>query len=755
MSEEVGNYVAAWMDYATEKVIVLERDEAGALKCVQHDAPYYFYVDTEEGAYRSIFGEAIEKVQFRTRAEYDAGKQYARAHGHTLFESDILPLKRVLMDRYYERPTPPVNYAFIDIEVDYQQALGFAGPTNPYAPINAITVYQSWTASFLTAAIPPPGWTGAAFELEAKVQQLIDEKKLRPDSIPEIRICSDERALLTLMLEWIAEADILSGWNSELYDLPYICERLLAVGGEPLLAKLDYTGTRAPKRDTVKRYGAEQRVFRLAGRSHIDYMRAFQKFTFEGRASYALGNILQEEIGVGKLDYDGTLEQLYHNHFPTFVAYNFRDVDGLVQLDGKFRFLALINQMAHENTVSFDAILGTVAYVETGITNYAHHKLKRVVRDKAVKKKASKVEGAVVLTPKSGLHRNIGSVDVRSLYPNTIRSLNVSPEKIVGQFAEEEQAWHELRAQSQVDLMLTFENGKTERAPAADWRDRLIERKWAVSGYGTVFDQSAGQGLLPEVLGYWYAERKRLQAEKRKYGVLAREETDRAKKAEYERLEAQYDLLQQTKKISMNSLYGALLNAAFRFGDKRLGASTTGTGRQITTHMIETIAYLLTGEPQKIVKTRRANRKGVVRNEYVIQSPAIIYGDTDSCYFGTGGETGEAAIRIADEVAEQVNESFPRFMREACLCHSGFEGFIGVGREIVGARGLFLSAKKKYTIQVIDKEGVPCNELKSMGSEAKRSDTPKVIQRFLSDVTGMILGGEPIEQVVYERERTL
>jgi DNA polymerase elongation subunit (family B) len=758
MSERSGNYVAAWLDHAADKIIVLERDPAGALTRVQYDPPYYFYVESEGGTYTSIFGETLARIELRTRAQYDAAKQHARTHGFRLFESDIHPLKRLLMDRYHERRTPPVNYAFVDIEVDYQQALGFAGPANPYAPINAITVYQSWTRSFLTAAVPPPGWNGAVSDLRAKIQQLIDDEELRSGNTPEAHICSCERDLIEMMLGWIADADILSGWNSELFDLPYICERLLAVGGEPLLGKLDYPGTRFPKKDTVKRYGTEQRVYKLAGRGHIDYMRAFQKFNHEGRASYALGNILQEEIGLGKLHYEGTLEQLYHTNFPTFVAYNFRDVDGLAQLDAKFKFLDLINQMAHENTVSFEAILGTVAYVETGITNYAHHKLNKIVRDKAIKKKLAHVEGAVVLSPKSGLHRNIGSVDIRSLYPNTIRSLNISPETIVGQFAEKERAWHELRAQSHVDLTLTLEGGRTETAPAAVWRPRLIQSKWAVSGYGTVFDQSAGQGLLPEVLGYWYAERKRLQAEKKKYSALARDEADPVKRSEYQGLEAQFDLLQQTKKISMNSLYAALLNAGFRFGDERLGASTTGTGRQITTHMIETITYLLTGEKSKLQKTSRTDKKGVTHNDYSIGTNSIIYGDTDSCYFNTGGETVDEAIAIADGVAEAVNETFPTFMREACLCRPEFDTLISVSRELVGSRGLFLEAKKKYTIKVVDQEGAACNRLKSMGSEIRKSDTPKVIQKVLSDMMAMILDGkshEEIAQFVIEQRCTV
>jgi DNA polymerase elongation subunit (family B) len=748
MSQGISNYVAVWLDHTADKVIVLERDSDGVLTRVQHSVPYYFYVEADGGAFTSIFGESLAKIELRTRSEYDAAKQHARSHGFKLFESDIYPVKRLLMDRYYDRPTPPVNYVFLDIEVDYQSARGFAGPTNPYAPINAITVYQSWTRSFLTAVVPSPGWIGTHSDLQGRIQQLINNKELRPDHTPEIHICLGEIDLVNLMLGWIAEADIVSGWNSEFYDLPYICERLRLLGGEQLLGRLDHPGVRAPKKDTMSRFGSEHPVYKLTGKSHIDYMRVFQKFTSGGRVSYSLGNILEEEVDVGKLEYDGTLEQLYKNDLPSFVAYNFRDVDGLVQLDAKHDFIALINQLAHENTVSFDAILGTVSYVETGITNYAHHKLNRIVRDKAIKK-SEHVEGAVVLTPKAGLHHNLGSVDVSSLYPNTIRSLNISPEKIVGQFTEKEQAWHEIRKRSDANLTLVLDNGESATTTAMEWRDLLFQSKWVVSGFGTVFDQGAGRGLVPEVLGYWYAERRRFQAEKKKYAKLAQYENDAEKQAKYLRLEAHFNLQQLTKKISMNSVYGAMLSPGFRFGDERLGASTTGTGRQITTHMVETIAYRLTGERHEVQKTIRVDKKGRNHNEYCIGTRSIIYGDTDSCYFNTGGETVDDAIAIADGIAEHVNDTFPTFMREACLCQPEFDNFISVNREIVGTRGLFLNAKKKYTIKVVDKEGIACNELKTTGSEIKKSDTPKVIQRFMSDLMTMILDSQPPENVAY------
>lgn len=506
------NYVAAWHDYAADKIVVLERDQTGQLFRKRYNPPYYFYVPDEDGEFTSIFGDKLMRAEFDSREQYD----YAKRHYPKKFESDITPLKRVLMDYYYGRDAPIVHTALLDIEVDYSSSIGFAGPTNPYAPINAVTVYQSWTGKYLTAVVPPKGWSGSKKTLIAKIEELIASKNLRDGIIPEIFICEDELQLVNLMLSWLEGSDIVSGWNSEFFDLPYICERLLVLGGERLLCKIDHLGVRAPKKEETVRFGKKELTYKLTGRAHLDYMALFKKFTFEGRVSYSLGNILEEEVGVGKLEYDGTLEQLYRNDFETFVAYNFRDVDGIVQLDEKFKFIALANQMSHENTVLFGDVLGTVSYVETGITNHAHNKLNLIVHDKNIKEH-DKVEGAIVMTPKIGLHEYVGAVDINSLYPNTIRALNISPEKIVGQFTAKEEAWRDIKEGNFNRHTLIFEDGHQEIASAKEWKDALALLKFAISAYGTVFDQSSGNGVVADILGFWYAERKRLQAEKKKW----------------------------------------------------------------------------------------------------------------------------------------------------------------------------------------------------------------------------------------------
>lgn len=740
MAEATSNYVGAWFDWNAEKVIVIERDlKTGERFETRWAAPYYFYAPHKDGSYESIFGHTLQKYQFDSRAEFDAGVRQ-----HPLrFESDVSPLDRVLMDNYYGRPTPPVNFAFFDIEVDYKQTIGFAGPLNPYAPINAVTIYQSWTGEFITLAVPPPGWDGT----------LPTEREMREefgfDVKPNIFICKDEMELLLAFLDCIEAADVMSGWNSEFFDLPYIIKRIELVLGRRALGSLCSPAAPLPKEKMVERFGTEEPTYRIFGRGHLDYLRLFQKFTFEGRTSYSLANIANEELDIPKLEYEGTLEQLYNRDFKHFVMYNIRDVEVLKLLDEKYKFIALVNQMAHENTVQFDAIMGTVKYVETGITNHAHHVLKKIVHDKTIGNH-DKVEGAVVLTPKIGMHDWIGSVDINSLYPNTIRSLNASPEKIIGQFTNyvDEQDWYAIYKLEKPEqrLTLTLESGEEIVQTAAEWKAFLQENGYAISGYGTVFDQSSGRGVVADILGFWYSERKRLQAEKKKWAKKAKELPPGPEKDEARRQEEHFDLLQLTKKISMNSLYGALLNVAFRFGDERLGASVTATGRRITQFMMENIGEILTGEYHPLRKRRVIDDVGKLQILYDIDCDAIIYGDTDSCYYKTLQSNKEDAVREADRAANTVNERFPAFMREAFNCQPGFDDLIKAGREIVGIRGLF-QAKKKYMVKVVDLEGAAVDKMKSQGSEIKKADTPKIIQEFMKKTVDMILDGKAYDDV--------
>ena len=180
----------------------------------------------------------------------------------------------------------------------------------------------------------------------------------------------------------------------------------------------------------------------MQSRIHLDYMQLFRKFNLTPRQSYSLNAIGLDELNVPKIDYPGTLADLYNNDFELFLEYNIHDVRLVRDIDSKLKYINLANQMIHMASVNFDAIFGSVHLIDSAIITYAHNVLNVVVIDRQSRPDNEKVEGALVVTPKPGKYRYIGSVDLNSLYPNTIRSIGLSPEKIVGQFIDTELAWN-------------------------------------------------------------------------------------------------------------------------------------------------------------------------------------------------------------------------------------------------------------------------------------------------------------------------
>lgn len=749
-----------------EQVFVWERDAEGKRRCFIHNYEPYFYVPHENGERKTLWGDRVTKLsfQFSNEAKF-AAEMYERT-----FESDFSALDRILMDRYYNVPPPNLHIALIDIETDYDPLKPFSKPQciqeltpsgkkvvlqpDPevmYAPINAITIFKHWLEEYVTIVVPPKGWTG---ELPKKMS-LAD---IGSSIESRLVVVEDEVQLLKQTLKELYDCDVMSGWNSEFFDMPYLIMRTQILQNEGKSINVDewsLPGAGKIRYSVKEFFGSEKAMVDInsTGRAHLDYLRLFQKFTFEGRASYSLAAIAEEELDIPKLEYEGSLADLYNNDFLHFIKYNIRDVEILHRLDEKFKFINLANMMSHENTVLIDTVLGTVRYVETGLTNYAHNVLDRVVGNKPPEQVTSKVEGAIVLTPKIGLHPWVGSVDINSLYPSVIRSLNISPEKILGQFVNGEDDWIGIKNKDQSPHVLTLESGEEVSLSGEEWFKVLIDNQWAISAYGTVFDQANGKGLIPTVLEDWYFGRKKLQAEKKKWTKIRKSMEDEGKDntPEYEdacKQEEYFDLLQLTRKIQLNSTYGALLNAFFRYFRMEMGASVTATGRAITSHMIGTIGELLTGVYSSLHSYTEIDNKGKVMKFYeTAPDSPVIYGDTDSSYFLTYASSKEEAVEIADTIAEGVNASFPQFMIDSFNCQKpDFHDLIKAGREIVAIRGLF-QAKKKYMLKVVDLEGVATDKMKSMGSEIKKADTPKPIQKFLKHTVDLILDGRDYDFV--------
>jgi DNA polymerase elongation subunit (family B) len=740
------SYVDAFYDRENDTIRVVERDDKGQRHYKDYPAKHLFYYSDPKGKFQSIKGEPLSRVSSKNVKEHR--KELAIHSNKKLYESDINPIYRCLEDHYLNQDSPKLNVAWFDIEVDFDPERGYASPEDAFMPITAIAVHLQWLDTMVCLVIPPKTINMA--EAEKAVAEF-----------PNTMLFETEAEMLDTFLNLIEDADVLSGWNSEGFDIPYTVNRVTKV-----LSKDDTRRfclwDQYPKKREYEKYGKSAVTYDFIGRVHLDSLELYRKYTYEERHTYRLDAIAEYELGQRKTQYEGTLDQLYNNDFKTFVEYNINDCKLLDDLDKKLKFMDLANKIAHENTVLLQTTMGAVAVTEQAIINEAHRRGMQVPNRVNREGLDTQAAGAYVAYPKKGIHEWIGSLDINSLYPSAIRALNMGPETIVGQLRQDgtkdfiaaemgkgksfASAWEGIFGSLEYtavmnkevgrEVTIDWEEGGSDTLSAAQAYDLIFDsnQPWMISANGTIFTYEK-EGIIPGLLARWYKERKEMQA-KLKECIAAGNKVE----------EEYWDKRQLVKKINLNSLYGAILNPGCRFFDNRIGQSTTLTGRAVAKHMASKVNEIITGEYDHIGK-------------------AVIYGDTDSCYFsayttlkkdiekGTIPWSKETVVELYDTIGETVNGTFVKFMSDAFHCPKSRGDVIKAGREIVASKGLFIT-KKRYAVLYYDKEGKRADtdgkpgKIKAMGLDLKRSDTPVVIQDFLSEVLTRTLTGVPKEEVL-------
>jgi DNA polymerase elongation subunit (family B) len=738
-------YVDGYFDRDADVIRVVERKD-GKRHYQDYQAKYTFYYEDPKGKYKSIYGDPLIRVVCKNTKDFR--KELAINKGKKMFESDVNPIFQCLSEHYLNQDAPKLNVAFFDIETDFDPERGFADPSDPFMPITAITVHLQWLDALVTFALPPKTLT-------------MEQAQAEVTEFDNTFLYENEGDMLQAFLDIIEDADIISGWNSEGYDIPYTVNRVSRVLSKDDTRRFCLWG-QLPKRREFEKFGKTAETFDTIGRVHMDYLELYRKYTYEERHTYRLDAIGEMEVGENKTVYEGTLDQLYNNDFRKFIEYNRQDVALLDKIDKKLRFIDLANEIAHDNTVLLQTTMGAVAVTEQAIINESHNRGMQVPnrRDHEGNTAAA---GAYVAFPKKGVHEWIGSMDLNSLYPSIIRAMNMAPETIVGQIRPDltddflhnattlekksfAAAWegkfgtleYEAVIEQRKDIALTLdlEDGTSHVLSGAEIYKLIFDsnQPWMLSANGTVFTTEI-EGVVPGLLKRWYSERKELQAKKKK-AIEAGNATEIAF----------WDKRQLVKKINLNSLYGAILNPGCRFFDKRIGQSTTLTGRQIAKHMAAEVNKIITGEYDHVGKS-------------------IIYGDTDSVYFsaypvlkdeikaGNIPWGKDNVVTLYDQICDQANTTFPDFMRKAFHCPRPRSEVIAAGREVVADTGLFIT-KKRYAVRVYDLEGDrqdvkgKLGKVKAMGLDLKRSDTPVFMQDYLKTLLDMVLDLKPENELL-------
>ena len=503
--------------------------------------------------------------------------------------------------------------------------------------------------------------------------------------------------------------DIVTGWNSEFFDIPYICNRIKKLFGEDELMRLSPWG--GVRDREVYQMGRHHQIYEIQGIAALDYFDLYRKFTYSAQESYRLDHIAFVELGEQKTGNPfETFREWYTKDYQSFIEYNINDVELVDKLEDKMKLIELSLTMAYDAKVNYTDVLGSVRYWD--ILIYNHLRDKNIVIPQKIKaEKVEKFEGAYVKDPIVGMHKWVMSFDLNSLYPHLIMQYNISPETLVNSNDELEEGM--------VDRIL---EGKI-----------TTSKEHCMTPNGALFRKDK-RGFLPEIMETMYNDRvkfKRLLLE-------ARQKYEDTKNPQLLKDISKYNNIQMAKKISLNSAYGAIGNNWFRYFDLLVATAITTSG-QLSIRWIEKALNIYLN---KILETKN--------EDYVIAS------DTDSVYItfdnlvGKVFEKGETPERITDFLDKIAKEKLEPFIHRSyqalAKTMNAYEQKMEMSREVIADKGIW-TAKKRYILNVHDSEGVRYKtpQLKIMGIEAVKSSTPHVCREKIKNALNIIMTSDEKE----------
>ena len=513
--------------------------------------------------------------------------------------------------------------------------------------------------------------------------------------------CSNENELLANFMNFWTKhyPDVVTGWNTEFFDIPYLINRVTKVLGEDRAKEFSPWGLISSRK--VFNHGRDQQVYDITGVANLDYLQLYRKFTYTNQESYALNHIAFVELGQKKNEnpYE-TFQEWYTKDYQSFLEYNIVDVELVDRLEDKMKLLELCLTMAYEAKVNYEDVFGQVKYWDVLIHNYLKNK-KIVIPQKSSSSKSEKFEGAYVKEPQVGQHKWVMSFDLNSLYPHLIMQYNMSPETLVtGEY-----------------MKLTVDNMLQE--VGLD-----IPEQTTITPNGALY-RTDKLGFLPEMMQEIYNDR----TVYKKKMLKAKQDYEDTKDAKYLKYISRYNNIQMARKISLNSAYGAIGNQYFRYYDLAIAEGITTAG-QLSIRWIE----------KKI--NRYLNKLLNTDKDYVIAS------DTDSIYV-TFDELIQKVnpknpIDFLDTIAKEKIEPFidKSYKQLADYVHA-YDQKMFMKREVIADKGIW-TAKKRYILNAWDVEGVRYKEpsLKIMGIEAVKSSTPAPCREKIKEALTIIMGGD-------------
>ena len=653
-------------------------------------SPTLFVPSKRESKYKTLDGENVEPiVPGSVRDCREFYKKYEGIDGFKIYGNDRYVFQYI-SEKYPEDEIKfditKIKLTTLDIEVASEN--GFPDTESASEEILTISIQDYATKNIITWGVKP-------FNNKQSNVKYIE--------------CGSEYQLLQNFLDYWTQniPEVITGWNVQFYDIPYICRRLNRVLGEKMMKTFSPWGLVTENEVVIQ--GRKNIAYDIGGITQLDYLDLYKKFTYKAQESYRLDYIAEVELGQKKLDHSefDTFREFYTKDWQKFVEYNIVDVELVDRLEDKMKLIELAITMAYDAKVNYADVFYQVRMWDNIIFNYLK-KRNVVIPPKEKTAKDAKYAGAYVKEPKPGVYDWVVNFDLNSLYPHLIMMYNISPETLMDER-------HPTASVDKIlDQQVSFE----------------LYKDYAVCANGAMFRKDS-RGILPELMEKMYNERVIFK----KKMIEAKKAYEKTPTKELEKEIARCNNIQMAKKISLNSAYGAIGNQYFRYFKLANAEAITLSG-QVAIRWIEEKmnAYL-----NKILKTKDV--------DYVIAS------DTDSIYLNMGPlvervfegreKTTEGIVSFLDKICQMELEKYiESSYQELADYVNAYDQKMFMKRENIADRGIW-TAKKRYSLNVWDSEGVRYEQpkLKIMGIEAVKSSTPAPCRKMIKDALKLMMSG--------------
>jgi DNA polymerase elongation subunit (family B) len=649
----------------------------------------YAYVKDGNGSFESIYGERLKKINF-----------WKKEDNLKLYESDVNEMTRFLIDEYGDSDNVSDGHVTLTFDIEVEMNSGLPNTDEAKNTMTSVAFHDSATNDYHVYVLSEG----------EEINKTIKGAKVRS-------FRSEEDMLISFVNAWEEiSPTIITGWNIDFFDVTYLYNRLKRLLGTKQANRLSPIGK--------VHWNKYRKRYIIAGVSALDYIALYKCYTYTQLPNYRLDTVAQKELGRGKIEYEGNLDQLFRDDIEKFCEYNLVDVELVVDMDKKLQFIDLARAICHAGHVFYEDFLFSSKWLEGAMLTFlrrsgrvAPNKPFRKARNEDGSESEEKFIGAYVKQPKPGLYKWVYDLDLTSLYPSIIMSINISPETKIGKvkgYTAESHMKGDMESYSIVD-----DSGRESNPiPKENFTKFIESQKLSIASNGVLYSQDR-VGIIPEILNVWFDKRVEYKDQMKEFGKAGNDEKYK--------FFAQRQLVQ---KIMLNSLYGVLGLPAFRFYDVDNAEAVTLTG-------------------QTVIKTTEKIANQYYSKNIGEEKDYNIYVDTDSVFYeaaplvkarnpnidvNSDEQMIPAILEVAQEVEAHINKVYDTMALKMFNIH---KHRFDIKQETI-AKGGFWVSKKRYAQWIINDNEVDCDKLDVKGLDVKRSSFPtyfkEVMEKVLMDI---------------------